>query len=319
MNNQATEVKCDLLDLCRRFNNFHHGIPQVPGPVKPFLSGDLQIGLVRLEFEPALADHPDVFRISDDKVELSPKLSSFEERSAALDAAFRKMRAKGDLESLSGWREETYDVRGPDRSAEPLFKLERSATPILGIRSYGVNINGFVRDGDGKVEAIWLQRRAADKQTWPGKLDHLVGGGLTSGLGVRECALKEGLEEANLDADYAGKRMVSAGIVTILYDTSRGIYPCGEFVFDLELDKDFVPQNNDGEVQGFELVPVKNIVEKICSSEFKTPSSPIVLDFLIRHGIINAENEPNLIAVVENLHVPIHSQFDYFTSGLKLK
>ena len=80
--------------------------------------------------------------------------------------------------SLSGWREETYDVRGPDRSAEPLFKLERSATPILGIRSYGVNINGFVRDGDGKVEAIWLQRRAADKQTWPGKLDHLVGGGL---------------------------------------------------------------------------------------------------------------------------------------------
>ena len=56
-------------------------------------------------------------------------------------------------------------------------------------------------------------------------------------MGVRECALKEGLEEANLDADYAGKRMVSAGIVTILYDTSRGIYPCGEFVFDLELDK----------------------------------------------------------------------------------
>ena len=45
-------------------------------------------------------------------------------------------------------------------------------------RQYGVNINGFVRDGDGAVEAIWLQRRAADKQTWPGKLDHLVGGGL---------------------------------------------------------------------------------------------------------------------------------------------
>ena len=45
-------------------------------------------------------------------------------------------------------------------------------------RQYGVNINGFVRDDGGAVEAIWLQRRAADKQTWPGKLDHLVGGGL---------------------------------------------------------------------------------------------------------------------------------------------
>ena len=29
-----------------------------------------QIGLVRSEFEPALADHPDVFCISADKVEL---------------------------------------------------------------------------------------------------------------------------------------------------------------------------------------------------------------------------------------------------------
>ena len=60
----------------------------------------LQIGLVRSEFEHALADHPDVFRISTDKIELSPKLKSFEERSAALDVAVRKMRAERDLESL---------------------------------------------------------------------------------------------------------------------------------------------------------------------------------------------------------------------------
>ena len=73
-----------------------------------FFLHSCQIGLVRLEFEPALADHPDVFRISDDKVELSPKLCSFEERSAALDAAFRKMRAKGDLESLREEKEELH-------------------------------------------------------------------------------------------------------------------------------------------------------------------------------------------------------------------
>ena len=60
----------------------------------------LQIGLVRSEFEPALADHPDVFRISADKIELNPELNSFEERSAALDVAVRKMRAERNLESL---------------------------------------------------------------------------------------------------------------------------------------------------------------------------------------------------------------------------
>ena len=64
------------------------------------------------------------------------------------------------------------------------FFIFRKHGPIITVgsrtrrRQYGVNINGFVRDGDGAVEAIWLQRRAADKQTWPGMLDHLVGGGL---------------------------------------------------------------------------------------------------------------------------------------------
>ena len=55
---------------------------------------------MRSEFEPALADHPDVFRISADKIELSPELNSFEKRSAALDVAVRKMRTERDLESL---------------------------------------------------------------------------------------------------------------------------------------------------------------------------------------------------------------------------
>ena len=39
-----------------------------------------------------------------------------------------------------------------------------------------------------------------------------------------------------------------------------------EFYYFLE---NFVPKNNDGEVQGFELVPVTGIVEKLCSSDFK--------------------------------------------------
>ena len=60
---------------------------------------------MRSEFEPALADHPDLFLISADKIELNPKLKSFEERSAALDVAIRKMRAQANLESL---REEEY-------------------------------------------------------------------------------------------------------------------------------------------------------------------------------------------------------------------
>ena len=39
------------------------------------------------------------------------------------------------------------------------------------------------------------------------------------------------------------------------FESERGLFPNTEFVFDLELPVDFVPGNNDGEVDGFELIP----------------------------------------------------------------
>lgn len=44
---------------------------------------------------------------------------------------------------------------------------------LFGIKQYGVDINGYVRNSD-KSMSIWIQRRAYNKQTWPGKLDNMV-------------------------------------------------------------------------------------------------------------------------------------------------
>ena len=35
---------------------------------------------------------------------------------------------------------------------------------------------GYVVDADG-TKRLWVARRSRDKQTWPGKLDHIVAGG----------------------------------------------------------------------------------------------------------------------------------------------
>ena len=48
-------------------------------------------------------------------------------------------------------------------------------TLLLGIRAYGVHINGYVTLPNGEIE-LWVAKRAANKQTFPGKLDHLVVG-----------------------------------------------------------------------------------------------------------------------------------------------
>lgn len=74
------------------------------------------------------------------------------------------------------------------------------------------------------------------------------------------------------------------------FESERGLFPNTEFVFDLELPLDYIPENADGEVESFELVSAANCIEKILSSDFKTTSAPIALDFLIRHGVITAED-----------------------------
>ena len=84
-------------------------------------------------------------------------------------------------------------------------------------------------------------------------------------------------------------------ISSFFFQSERGLFPNTEFVFDIELPKDFVPKNNDGEVDEFKLVPANKIVEQICDSDMKTTSCPVTLDFLIRKGIVNAETGNRLI------------------------
>lgn len=169
-----------------------------------------------------------------------------------------------------------------------LLKMDRSATSLFGIRNYGVDINGYVRHPTRGL-CIWLQQRSDTKQTWPGKWCEMVGGGLSVGYGIEETAVKEAAEEASIPSDLV-KNIVSAGCVSFLFESERGIFPNTEFVFDLELPVDFEPTNADGEVQAFELLPAKECLEKVFSSEFKTTSCPVVIDFMIRHGVITPEN-----------------------------
>lgn len=79
-------------------------------------------------------------------------------------------------------------------------------------------------------------------------------------------------------------------VLRFYFESERGLFPNTEFVYDLELPVEFIPQNADGEVERFELLPAKACIEKMLSSDFKTTSAPVILDFLIRHGLVSPEN-----------------------------
>lgn len=74
------------------------------------------------------------------------------------------------------------------------------------------------------------------------------------------------------------------------FESPKGLSADTEFVFDLELPVDFVPQNADGEVEKFTLLTVNECIEWMYRSDYKTTSIPVTLDFMIRHGFISPNN-----------------------------
>lgn len=244
-------------------------------------------------------------------VELNPAFRDYTERSEQVDRVLKEFRAQGMFVALKGWRNECYEVKS---TTESLLKMDRSATCLFGVRNYGVEINGYVRHPT-KGLCIWLQQRSDTKQTWPGKWDNMVSGGLSVGYGIYETAVKEAAEEASIPSHLI-QNLVSAGCVSFFFESERGLFPNTEFVFDLELPQDFEPYNSDGEVQDFQLLPAKDCLERVFAPDFKTTSCPVIIDFMIRHGIITPENEANFTQIVELLHVPLQSLYTFRTTKM---
>ena len=119
------------------------------------------------------------------------------------------------------------------------------------------------------------------------------GGALADGVGVLETAVKEAAEEANVPESLA-MEMRPAGSVSFLHLSKRGIHNNTLFIYDLELPESFEPTNNDGEVSGWQLIPADKVLATITSEEFKVTSSPVALDWLIRHGDlrVSGQNQP---------------------------
>lgn len=304
-----------LLELAQKFNSFYF-LGAQKGGIKPFIVDGDHVGLIKPDVYKHLLKYPEVFCFHENEsnregvVELNPAFRDYTERTIKVDEVLRDLKSKGIFSALKGWRDEFYDVK---HGHKRLLKMDRSATCLFGVRKYGVDINGYVRDPT-KGLCIWLQQRSNTKETWPGKWDNMVSGGLSVGHGIKETAIKEAAEEASIP-DHLIKNLISAGCVSFFFESDKGLFPNTEFVFDLELPLDFVPRNADGEVQAFELLSASECLERLFSPDFKTTSCPVSIDFLIRHGFITPENEIHFTEIVELLHVPLQNFYTYNKSS----
>ncbi|CCK69114.1 uncharacterized protein KNAG_0B06900 [Huiozyma naganishii CBS 8797] len=236
----------------------------------------------------------------------------FETRNTQLDQIARLMQKnpQSKIQGLKGWRDEQYAIW---IKKTPYVLVERALSGALGIITLGAHINGYVIDYATQEIKLWISRRAATKPTWPLMLDNIIAGGLGYPYGPYETAVKESLEEANLEKPIIERYLKSVGVVSYFYYqgnaqkdmfNSEGSFITGEaqFLYDLELPPTVIPEPNDGEVDSFTLMSLQEVVDALKNGEFKPNCAMVTLEFLIRHGYVTAENEPNYLTILSKMH-----------------
>ena len=258
----------------------------------PFYIEDTVLGLVHRNKLAAFNKHHDVYLISEqnnsvqkqgEAITFQPHLSTYELRTEAANQVAREWLDSGIITS---WVGEQYDVV-TGFNHRSFFTIERAASSLLGIKKYGIHLNAWVVK-QGEVY-IWVARRAMDKATFPGKLDHLVAGGHGSGYSIEETMIKECEEEANIPESLA-RQAKPVGLVSYIMDIGERLQQDNLFVYDLQLPESFIPHNTDGEAEEFYLWPVDKVLDIVANTrEYKTNCNLVIIDFAIRHGYLKPD------------------------------
>ena len=249
----------------------------------PFRIGRAVVGWVKPAFAGALAACPEVRR-EGEGVELVD--------AAALPGLARRLAEAGHFR----WRSEAFDVRAePDGPV--LTQIDRGALPSFGVVAEGVHANGLVRRADGLW--LWVARRAANKLLDPGKLDHVVAGGVPAGLSPDATLVKEAGEEAAIGAELA-RQARHVGLICYAMERFEGLRRDRLHCYDLEVPEDFRPRALDGEVEAFELWPIARVMATVRDTdEFKFNVNLVLIDLFLREGLVAGAEAAELRAALD--------------------
>jgi len=262
---------------------------------EPWWIAGAQAGLVHREFAPELAARPDLFDRVDGGWRLAGRLATPSQRSEAVRAWQQEMRPRG---FFAAWRDEDYPLT-PALHLAPMMQMERAAVPSFGVRAFGVHLTGYVRRRDGLH--VWVPRRSRSKPTYPGQLDNTVAGGQPVGIGLHDNVVKECGEEAGIPPEIA-RRAIAVGVIAYRHQSGATLKPDIMNCFDLELPDGFELRPADGEAESFELWPVQRVYETVRdTAEFKYNCNLALIDFFVRHGLIDADH-PDYVAIATGLH-----------------
>ena len=244
-------------------------------------------------------------------VRIAPGATGPEARSEFVAALVGELVADGVI-PRSKLRNELQDVHPFSRGfvvaglgVQPALRMERAAMIYFGVPSYGVHVNGWVRDPDDPSSevpwAMWVATRSMSKATYPGLLDQMVAGGQPTAISFDENVQKECEEEASLPPEVIAS-IVPAGSVSYRYATPKGLSTKVLMTYDLEMPHGLQPLCSDGEVEEFRLQRVDEVLRSLREDLplWKPNSALIAVDFCVRHGLVD-ETEPGYEELVRLL------------------
>ena len=251
----------------------------------------------------------DAWDVDSQQRKISPRLLEDQSQTVIIRKTLDEARENGAFKVLEGWRNELYPVNRTKTKHEDSVTMERAGSALFGINTYGVHMTVYVDSDQGKK--IWVPRRARTKSTYGGMLDNTVAGGISSGEQPFESIVREAAEEASLPENLVRSSAKACGTVSYVHIRDARAQPGAEtglfqpecqYVYDMEVDAGVIPKPCDNEVEGFYLWTVQEVQKALSDGQFKPNCAAVLLDFFVRHGILTAENEPDLIEIVSRLH-----------------
>ena len=254
-----------------------------------------KIGLMHEDIASALSD--DLIK-KDSGFSFPDKVKGFDDASEFVDLLFQKLVNQG----VSKYHNEPFAVTNNFHD-ETLFKVDRSAMALFGFVSFGIHVNGYVvEDFETKV---WLANRSKQFRVYPGMKDQIIAGGQPYGLSLYENLVKESYEEAGFKKDIIDKQARPVSYISYHHEHDFYVNRSYVFIYDLELLKDQIPINTDGEVESFELLSKQEALNLLESKEriFKPNCGLVMLDFALRHGFIDPDTEKDYVELIKGLRL----------------
>ncbi|KAG5927268.1 hypothetical protein E4U42_002384 [Claviceps africana] len=274
-------------------------------------------------------------------VHLKPHVDTGESVFTACEREFVRL-CRLNMTKVDGVRKwvKTWDIKG-DAEHHPIrglglhlagLQMPSPLRGVFGIVTAGIHMNMYTMtrvgngDGDGDEARmhIWMAKRS-ENVTYAGKLDQLVAGamGAQDDNDAMKVLRREAMEEAGLavdietgqvhrDGTYVGT--IQRGPRISFFDKKDGaagsehgqLEPGIRFTFDLQVDAEFVPEPCEPEsIAGFLLKSVDEVKHDLKNREWKPNCALVMLDFLLRKGQMQPEEDAFLRHLKPALQRPL--------------